>query len=248
MVRAAGTFAPSEVALWVGFLLAYVLRTVLEVLCHMRADAEGPEIGFDASLAGEYLAYAVILGIGARLFVGLRVALLQRETDQMRAYLLRGSLKVRIFACLSVQLFCVFYTGMHAKVSPYYLYPLARMPNPVLTSALLNPCILTNTTYMQTYCERSPRLEGAEFSCTLGGGWYAYPSAYDACLAARLQNGYQANGWSAFMVSVNVLLFVVLYEIRVTRQVGGGTRPRLELCADFIVLLAACGWYEMLRL
>jgi hypothetical protein len=247
MIRAAETFAPSEVALWAGFLLAYVLRTVIEVLCHLRAGGEGPEMGFSGELVGEYLAYCFGIAIVARLCVGLRVAVLQRETggsnseSSMRAYLLRGSLKSRIVACLAVQLFCVFYTGMHAKVSPYYVYPLARMANPVLTSPVLNPCILTNTTYMQTYCERSPRLEGAEFSCNLDGGWYTYPSAYDACIAARLQNGYQSNGWSAFMVSVNVLLFVVLYEIRVTRRVGGGTRPKRELCEDLLVALAACG-------
>lgn len=212
-------------------------------------------MGFTGVLVGEYLGYCVGIAIVAKLCVGLRVAVLQREMggsnseSSMRAYLLRGSLKVRIFACLGVQLFCVFYTGMHAKVSPYYLYPLARMSNPVLTSPVLNPCILTNTTYMQTYCERSPRLEGAEFSCNLDGGWPThqptYPSAYDACIAARLQNGYQSNGWSAFMVSVNVLLFVVLYEIRVTKRVVGGARPRQELCEDLLVVLAACGWYAM---
>ena len=251
MIRAAETFAPSEVVLWLGFLLAYVLRTIVEVLCHLRADGEGPEMGFTGELVGEYLAYCFGIAIVARLCVGLRVAVLQREAggsnseSSMRAYLLRGSLKVRIFACLAVQLFCVFYTGMHAKVSPYYVYPLATMSNPVLTSPVLNPCILTNTTYVQTYCERSPRLEGAEFSCNTDGGWYTYPSAYDACIAARLQNGYQSNGWSAFMVSVNVLLFVVLYEIRVTRRVGGGTRPKRELCEDLLVALAACGWYAM---
>ena len=228
-----------------------VLRTVIEVLCHLRAGGEGPEMGFSGELVGEYLAYCFGIAIVARLCVGLRVAVLQRETggsnseSSMRAYLLRGSLKSRIVACLAVQLFCVFYTGMHAKVSPYYVYPLARMANPVLTSPVLNPCILTNTTYMQTYCERSPRLEGAEFSCNLDGGWYTYPSAYDACIAARLQNGYQSNGWSAFMVSVNVLLFVVLYEIRVTRRVGGGTRPKRELFEDLLVALAACGWYAV---
>jgi len=43
------------------------------------------------------------------------------------------------------------------------------------------------------------------------------------------------------MVSVNVLLFVVLYEIRVTRRVGGGTRPKRELFEDLLVALAACG-------
>ena len=155
-----------------------VLRTVIEVLCHLRTDGEGPEMGFTGALLAEYLGYCVVIGIVAKLCVGLRVAVLQRETggsnseSSMRGYLLRGSFKVRIIACLAVQLFCVFYTGMHAKVSPYYVYPLSRMANPVLTSPVLNPCKLTNTTYMQTYCERSPRIEGAEFSCELDGGWY----------------------------------------------------------------------------
>ena len=162
-------------------LCSDVLRTVIEVICHLRADGdgEGPEMGFTGELLGEYLAYCVGIGIVARLCVGLRVAMLERETggsnpvSSMRHYLLRGSFKVRIMACLAVQLFCVFYTGMHAKISPYYVYPLARMANPVLSSPVLNPCKLTNTTYMQTYCERSPRIEGAEFSCELDGGWYS---------------------------------------------------------------------------
>ena len=161
-------------------LCSDVLRTVIEVLCHLRADGdgEGPEMGFTGELLAEYLGYCVVIGIVAKLCVGLRVAVLQRETggsnseSSMRHYLLRGSFKVRIMACLAVQLFCVFYTGMHAKVSPYYVYPLARMANPVLTSPVLNPCKLTNTTYMQTYCERSAHIEGAEFSCELDGGWY----------------------------------------------------------------------------
>ena len=159
-------------------LCSDVLRTVVEVLCHLRADGEGPEMGFSGELLGEYLAYCVGIGIVAKLCVGLRVAVLQRETggsnaeSSMRHYLLRGSFKVRIMACLAVQLFCVFYTGMHAKISPYYVYPLARMANPVLSSPVLNPCKLTNTTYMQIYCERSAHIEGAEFSCELDGGWY----------------------------------------------------------------------------
>jgi len=162
-------------------LCSDVLRTVIEVICHLRADGdmEGPEMGFTGELLAEYLGYCVVIGIVAKLCVGLRVAVLQRETggsnaeSSMRHYLLRGSFKVRIMACLAVQLFCVFYTGMHAKISPYYVYPLARMANPVLTSPVLNPCKLTNTSYMQTYCARSPRIEGAEFSCELDGGWYS---------------------------------------------------------------------------
>ncbi len=162
-------------------LCSDVLRTVIEVICHLRADGdmEGPEMGFTGALLAEYLGYCVVIGIVAKLCVGLRVAVLQRETggsnaeSSMRHYLLRGSFKVRIMACLAVQLFCVFYTGMHAKISPYYVYPLARMVNPVLSSPVLNPCKLTNTTYMQTYCERSPRIEGADFSCELDGGWYS---------------------------------------------------------------------------
>ena len=162
-------------------LCSDVLRTVIEMLCHLRADGdtEGPEMGFTGELLPEYLGYCVVIGIGAKLCVGLRVAVLQRETggsnaeSSMRHYLLRGSFKVRIMACLAVQLFCVFYTGMHAKISPYYVYPLARMANPVLTSPVLNPCKLTNTTYMQIYCERSAHIEGAEFSCELDGGWYS---------------------------------------------------------------------------
>ena len=161
-------------------LCSDVLRTVVEVLCHLRADGdgEGPEIGFTGELLGEYLAYCVGIGIVAKLCVGLRVAVLQRETggsnaeSSMRHYLLRGSFKVRIMACLAVQLCCVCYTVIHAKTSPYYVYPLARMANPVLSSPVLNPCKLTNTTYMQTYCERSAHIEGAEFSCELDGGWY----------------------------------------------------------------------------
>jgi hypothetical protein len=43
------------------------------------------------------------------------------------------------------------------------------------------------------------------------------------------------------MVSVNVLLFLVLYEIRATRRSAGGSRPRQELFADVIVALAAMG-------
>ena len=162
-------------------LCSDVLKTVIEVICHLRADGdgEGPEMGFTGELLAEYLGYCVVIGIVAKLCVGLRVAVLQRETggsnaeSSMRHYLLRGSFKVRIMACLAVQLFCVFYTGMHAKISPYYVYPLARMANPVLSSPVLNPCKLTNTSYMQTYCERSPRIEGAEFSCELDGGWYS---------------------------------------------------------------------------
>ena len=49
MVKAARTFAPSEVALWLCFLLAYVVRVGVEVGCHyLRLDEEGPEMGFDA--------------------------------------------------------------------------------------------------------------------------------------------------------------------------------------------------------
>ena len=162
-------------------LCSDVLRTVIEVICHLRADGdgEGPEMGFTGELLGEYLAYCVGIVIVARSCVGLRMAVLQRETggsnaeSSMRHYLLRGSFKVRIMACLAVQLCCVCYTVIHAKTSPYYVYPLARMANPVLSSPVLNPCKLTNTTYMQTYCERSPRIEGAEFSCELDGGWYS---------------------------------------------------------------------------
>ena len=35
----------------------------------------------------------------------------------------------------------------------------------------------------------------------------------------------------------------VLYEIRVTRRVGGGVRKKRELFEDLLVALAACGWY-----
>ena len=115
-----------------------VLRTVIEVICHLRADGdmEGPEMGFTGELLADYSAYCVGIGIVAKLCVGLRVAVLQRETggsnaeSSMRHYLLRGSFKVRIMACLAVQLFCVFYTGMHAKISPYYVYPCLLYTSP----------------------------------------------------------------------------------------------------------------------
>ena len=141
----------------------------------------------------EYFSYGVAVAVAALLCRGLRAAVLQRENASMRAYVLRGSFRSRLFACLSVQAFSIFYAGVHAKVSPYYLFPLARMANPILTSPVLNPCKLVNYTYMAEHCERSARLEGSEFICD-DGGWFAYPSAFEACYAARLQNGYQANG------------------------------------------------------
>ena len=67
-------------------------------------------MGFTGELVAEYLGYCVVIGIAAKLSVGLRVAVLQRETggsnveSSMRHYLLRGSFKVRIMACLAVQL------------------------------------------------------------------------------------------------------------------------------------------------
>ena len=34
-----------------------------------------------------------------------------------------------------------------------------------------------------------------------------------------------------------------LYEIRLTRRLGGGVRKKRELFEDLLVALAACGWY-----
>ena len=92
----------------------------------------------------EYFSYGVAVAVAALLCRGLRAAVLQRENASMRAYVLRGSFRSRLFACLCVQAFSIFYAGVHAKVSPYYLFPLARMANPILTSPVLNPCKLVH--------------------------------------------------------------------------------------------------------
>ena len=34
-----------------------------------------------------------------------------------------------------------------------------------------------------------------------------------------------------------------LYEIRLTRRLGGGVRKKRELFEDLFIALAACGWY-----
>jgi len=36
-----------------------------------------------------------------------------------------------------------------------------------------------------------------------------------------------------------------LYEIRLTRRLGGGVRKKRELFEDLFIALAACGWYSV---
>ena len=71
--------------------------------------------------------------------------------------------------------------AVYAQTSPTFTTAMT-------TIAVANPCEASaNATYVATYCVRSPRNYGVEYLCS-DGGFDAYSSAYDACLAVSCRH------------------------------------------------------------
>ena len=159
------------------------------------------------------LALKVVLGCGVVFavpvaFFAIRVMRVQLVAQQagggiggLRGYV--GAMRLRAARVLAVHGVLLGTIAVYAQTSPTFTTAMT-------TIAVANPCEASaNATYVATYCVRSPRNYGVEYLCS-DGGFDAYSSAYDACLAARDYFPVTTRVYAAFGLGLSAIV-IALY-------------------------------------
>ena len=190
------------------------------------------------------LALKVLLGCGVVFsvpvaFFAIRIMRVQLVAQQagggiqgLRAYV--GALRLRASRVLAVHGLLFGTIAVYAQTSPTFTTAMT-------TIALANPCEASaNATYLATYCVRSPRNYGVDYLCS-DGGFDAYSSAYDACLAARDYFPVTTRVYAAFGLGLSAIVIALYphFMALAAREMPGWVRVACSGCVEFTSWLCA---------
>ena len=210
-IRAVRRISRTEVLQW---LLVFVFITSTLMVGNYSLPSRPL---WDETMRPYLMGYAAMGTLGVVLLIftvrNLKVSMVKREGEKTTEYC--AALLGRIGFTLLFQHLCFFWVGICGTNMMPALQPLAWSIY-ISTQQEMEPCSLLTPSYYALNCTSALDLRnlgplGTQVECT-GESWEAYQTAFTACGAATSAIQMRNVGYSAFMINLNLLLYLILQE------------------------------------